>query len=113
LEGDCLAQAQVKIKCSVCGVEMHLAQKLSFRIGGTRGEWKLLVGEWAELGEELLPLYVCVCPQCGRIELFADEKTKGYLLKITPPSFLKKCVGCGKQIPIASEECQYCGAKQK
>jgi len=31
----------------------------------------------------------------------------------TPKSFLKKCVECGKQIPIASEECQFCRAKQK
>ncbi len=30
----------------------------------------------------------------------------------TPKSFLKKCAQCGKGIPIASEECQYCGAKQ-
>ena len=27
-------------------------------------------------------------------------------------SYLKKCVECEKEIPIASEECQYCGAKQ-
>jgi len=31
----------------------------------------------------------------------------------TPKSFLKKCVECGKEIPIASEECSYCGAKQR
>jgi hypothetical protein len=30
----------------------------------------------------------------------------------TPKSSLKECVKCGKEIPIASEECQYCGAKQ-
>ncbi len=30
----------------------------------------------------------------------------------TPKGFLKKCVECGKEIPIASEQCQYCGAKQ-
>lgn len=30
----------------------------------------------------------------------------------TPKGFLKKCVRCDKQIPIASEECQYCGTKQ-
>ena len=29
-----------------------------------------------------------------------------------PRAFLKKCVECGKEIPIASEECQYCGTKQ-
>ena len=30
----------------------------------------------------------------------------------TPKSFLKKCVKCGRKIPIASEECPYCGAQQ-
>ncbi|MGB9676925.1 MAG: hypothetical protein ACPL0C_07055 [Candidatus Bathyarchaeales archaeon] len=30
-----------------------------------------------------------------------------------PKSFLKKCVKCQKEIPIASEECPYCEAKQK
>lgn len=30
----------------------------------------------------------------------------------TPRSFLKKCVKCGKEIPIAEEECQYCGTRQ-
>jgi hypothetical protein len=30
----------------------------------------------------------------------------------TPPSFLKTCVECGKKIPVASEECKYCGASQ-
>jgi hypothetical protein len=32
---------------------------------------------------------------------------------ITPKSFMKKCVECSKEIPVASEECPYCGAKQK
>lgn len=31
----------------------------------------------------------------------------------TPKGFLKKCVKCGREIPIASEECPYCGATQK
>lgn len=30
----------------------------------------------------------------------------------TPRGFLKKCVDCGKEIPIASEQCQFCGARQ-
>jgi rRNA maturation endonuclease Nob1 len=32
--------------------------------------------------------------------------------KPTPKSFLKNCVRCGREIPIASEECKYCGAHQ-
>jgi ribosomal protein L32 len=31
----------------------------------------------------------------------------------TPRSFLKKCVECGETIPIASEYCPKCGAKQE
>jgi len=31
----------------------------------------------------------------------------------TQRSFLKKCVKCDKDIPIASEQCPYCNAKQK
>jgi len=30
----------------------------------------------------------------------------------TPKSFLKNCTKCGKEIPIASEECPYCETKQ-
>ena len=30
----------------------------------------------------------------------------------TPKSFLKNCAKCGKEIPIASEECPYCETKQ-
>ena len=29
-----------------------------------------------------------------------------------PKSFFKNCIRCNKQIPIASEECPHCGAKQ-
>jgi DNA-directed RNA polymerase subunit RPC12/RpoP len=97
-------------KCYSCGREMHFAQRIPFRIKGTPGLYKLVIGEWAELGEDLLNFDVYVCPSCGEIRFSADEQTKRSLLG---KAFLKKCVKCGKEIPIASEECQYCGAKQK
>jgi hypothetical protein len=40
-----------------------------FRIGGTTGGWKLLFGEFAEVGEGMLPLEVLVCTNCGYTEL--------------------------------------------
>ena len=40
-----------------------------FRVGGTSGGWKLLFGEWAELGEDMLSMEVLACTSCGRIEL--------------------------------------------
>jgi predicted RNA-binding Zn-ribbon protein involved in translation (DUF1610 family) len=96
-------------KCYSCGAEMQFAQRIPFRIKGTPGLWKLLIGEWAELGEDMLNFDVYVCPSCGEIRLSTDEKTRRLLLG---KSFLKKCVKCGKEIPVASEECQYCGARQ-
>ena len=74
-----MGEGEVK-KCS-CGAEMQYAGKAPFRIGGTSGGWKLLFGEWAELGEEMLPFYIYVCPNCGKVELFADEETKRRLLR--------------------------------
>lgn len=103
-----MSEKEVK-KCYSCGVEMHFAQEIPFRIKGTPGLYKLFFGEWAELGEEMLNFQVYLCPSCGEIRFLVDEKTKRFLLR---KQFLKKCVKCTKEIPLASEECQYCGAKQ-
>ena len=59
---------------------MRSSVRAQFRIGGTGGTWKLIFSEWAELGEKMLPFYIYVCPKCGKIELFADEKTKNKLI---------------------------------
>jgi hypothetical protein len=39
-----------------------------FRVGGTTGGWKLLFGEWAELGEDKLQLEVFACGTCRKVE---------------------------------------------
>ncbi len=44
-----------------------------FRVGGTSGGVKLLIGEWGELGESKIPMHVFVCPNCGKVELYATE----------------------------------------
>jgi predicted RNA-binding Zn-ribbon protein involved in translation (DUF1610 family) len=76
-----MSQGEVK-KCISCGVELKFAERADFRVGGTSGGWKLLFGEWAEIGESMIPLNIYVCPKCGRIELFADEETKKRLLQL-------------------------------
>jgi hypothetical protein len=48
-----------------------------FRVGGTGGGWKLLFGEWAELGEDLIELQLHVCPACRKDEFYAPVKEKG------------------------------------
>jgi predicted RNA-binding Zn-ribbon protein involved in translation (DUF1610 family) len=70
-------------KCPSCGGELQFAERADFRVGGTSGGWKLLFGELAEIGEGMIPLNIYVCPQCGRIELFADEETKRRLLQVS------------------------------
>jgi len=46
------------------------------------------------------------CENCGIAII--DYRAPMY----TPKSFLKECMKCGKEIPVVSEECPYCGAKQ-
>jgi len=45
-------------------------------------------------------------PMLDRINRFLS------LQRVTPKAFLKKCAECGREIPIASEECPFCKSKQ-
>lgn len=54
--------------CVWCRTEMQSTGVHEFRTGGTTGSWKLVFGEWAELGEEMLKLEVLACPACRRID---------------------------------------------
>lgn len=44
------------------------------RVGGTSGGWKLLFGEWAELGEGMIDLEFLVCDRCRHVELRVPEE---------------------------------------
>lgn len=55
-------------KCLRCGGTLQSMGVEQFRVGGTSGGWKLLFGEWAELGEQLLPLELLACGSCRRVE---------------------------------------------
>jgi hypothetical protein len=65
-----------EILCTHCSEAMEGVLDVPFRIGGTSGSWHLLFGDWAELGEGLLSFDVNVCHKCGRVQLFAEEKTR-------------------------------------
>jgi hypothetical protein len=58
------------MECNVCHSPMQSLGQLPIRTGGTKGGWHLLLGEWADLTEGVLPLDVYRCPQCRRIEFF-------------------------------------------
>jgi len=38
------------------------------RVGGTSGGWHLLLGEWPDMTERVLPLDVYRCSDCRRVE---------------------------------------------
>ncbi len=68
--------SEITRKCSSCGQNAQYVYTAKFRVGGTSGGMKLLFGEWAELGEEMIPMYVFVCPRCGKVELYATEELR-------------------------------------
>jgi hypothetical protein len=61
------------VQCLRCGVELRELGPAEFRIGGTRGGWKLLLGEWAELGEDMVTIDLLAGPECRHIELRLPE----------------------------------------
>src|SRR5207247_10070681 len=58
-------------RCIACKGELQSIGTEQFRVGGTTGGWKLLFGEWAELGEDMLSFEVLACTACRRVELRA------------------------------------------
>jgi hypothetical protein len=60
-------------RCTFCSQNAQYLFTANFRVGGTSGGIKLLIGEWGELGESMIPMYVFVCPNCGKVELYATE----------------------------------------
>ena len=59
--------------CLRCGSELGSMGVEEFRVGGTSGGWKLLFGEWAELGEDKLKFEIWACPSCRKVELRVPE----------------------------------------
>jgi hypothetical protein len=55
--------------CLRCGSGLRSIGEEQFRVGGSSGGWKLLLGEWAEVGEDLLTLEVLACTKCRKVEM--------------------------------------------
>ena len=52
--------------CSLCNIEMSQTMT-SFKIEGDKGQNQRVC-------EEVMPVIVCICPKCGKIDLRAEEK---------------------------------------
>jgi len=66
-------QSQSTDACLRCGQALESVGVEHFRTGGTSGGWKMVFGEWAELGEQVLDFEVFVCPSCRKVELRAPK----------------------------------------
>ena len=58
------------MKCPACTSEMDSLGQLPIRVGGTTGGWHLVLGNWADMRESILPLDVYRCAGCKRVEFF-------------------------------------------
>ena len=58
------------MKCPACKSEMDSLGQLPIRVGGTTGGWHLLLGNFADMRESILPLDVYRCATCKRVEFF-------------------------------------------
>jgi hypothetical protein len=74
---------QVPLKCPDCKVDSEVYRGIPFKIGRSDPAARLLLGWVSELGDEPIMIDLYVCPQCGRIQQFADEKTRSRLKRTT------------------------------
>jgi hypothetical protein len=58
------------VTCSVCNTAMQPLGQLPIRKGGIKRGWHLLLGEWADMTEGIIPLDVFRCSRCKRVEFF-------------------------------------------
>ncbi len=59
--------------CLRCGGQLQSLGETVLRTGGSRGAWKLIFGELAELGEGTMKIDMLACPRCRRLELRLPE----------------------------------------
>ncbi|TMF77460.1 MAG: DUF3365 domain-containing protein [Chloroflexi bacterium] len=61
--------------CLRCHGALHTLGETDLRTGGSRGAWKLIFGEWAELGEGTMRVELLACPRCRRLELKLPDRS--------------------------------------
>jgi hypothetical protein len=54
--------------CLRCRSTLRDEGPIDIRVGGKSGGWGLLLGQWADVGENLLRLDLLSCPTCGHVE---------------------------------------------
>jgi hypothetical protein len=63
------------LTCSLCNVEM-LNSRMNLKVETANKRVPLAMGKIDEISEELLPVVIYLCPNCGKMEFMAQQKTK-------------------------------------
>lgn len=61
-------------RCMRCRVDMDCIGVKEFRTGGRSGGWHLILGDFADMGEQKMKLEIWVCPHCRRVEFYLPDK---------------------------------------
>jgi predicted RNA-binding Zn-ribbon protein involved in translation (DUF1610 family) len=100
-------------KCPGCNGELEKGYIITQAIRWSKQKHT----QWAFGQEVIIPWQLQAIPN---IEAYRCAKCRLVLfhypiptVEITPDSFIKTCVRCGARLPIASDYCPKCGAKQE
>lgn len=106
-----MTEGEVK-KCPECGTKMEQGYVISEAVFWSKEKHT----QWALGQERIIPRGFWALPN---VEAYRCMNCKLVLFHYgkpgeaeTPNGFLKKCVQCGKEIPIAAETCYFCGKRQ-
>lgn len=69
-----MATAVQAEQCLGCQGPLQSIGVEHFRVGGLSGGWAMLMGQWAELGENILDLEILACRACRRVELRVPQR---------------------------------------
>ena len=59
--------------CPACRGQLQRLGQVPVRVGGSSGGWSLLLGDWADMSEQVWPLDVYRCGTCGRLEFYDHD----------------------------------------
>ena len=90
-----------RLSCLRCDGPMRFLTQEKFQMG----EHGFLTGDLSHLIHGALELEVYICPQCGKMEFFAPEKSESHSLEDLPQ---KQCPRCGKRHDFDYPKCPYC-----
>ena len=94
------------LKCLRCDRSMEFLGREKLQLG----QYGVLLGHIPNLIDGALELDLWSCPECGKVEMFRPEFSKGQATNYTEPGLPQvRCPNCGNQHDFDYPKCPYCG----